>query len=75
MTLVCDGCGGEIADLTRPQAFVPLADGGGVDLCKGCSEALADYFADDADAIAAELDALDEDAVDQEPSDDAGGDA
>jgi hypothetical protein len=45
--LVCDGCGADISDVERPVAYVPLANGGGVDLCDDCGDKLAQYQGED----------------------------
>lgn len=43
MTLVCDGCGDEIEGTPRPEAAVPVSDGGMIDLCQDCKTVLSRY--------------------------------
>jgi len=40
MAMLCDGCGDDISRLSRPECHIPLAKGGGVDLCPDCRKAL-----------------------------------
>lgn len=51
MSLVCDGCGDDLSKLPRPECYVPLSDGGSVDLCPDCSAALATIVGGDAENI------------------------
>jgi len=44
VTLLCDSCGEAIEEQTRPEAFVPLANEGGIDLCWDCKQALANLL-------------------------------
>ena len=46
MTLVCDSCGDDIENQTRPEAYVPLRGmQHGVDICLACKDGAVEMFA------------------------------